>query len=525
MDEFIAKHREEVIGTLSGFDRLVFRGTLRSIAFPDGFSHYLHKSAILLKHYAAHVKQVSARLKRASLAVAEALKRPIEYLTSSKVSKEELAKEIAARDEIRQGLICVLSAVEPCWTFEIHRNRERQMLELVSRQRKCLFLYHYWMDPMFGLMNARIQTWFPFAIQVCLNGREWLARQMDAHGIRYVAQGNCFPWVEDWTEAQRLMNQQLRSDWPTILDRIAGQLNPIHDTIFSQHPVRYYWSTYQHEWAIDVVFRDPAYLHRLYPRLIHHGMANMGSSDVMRYLGKRLLKSGEIPSNFSGEVVSTLKEREEGVRIKHAVNGNSGKLYDKAYTELGSVLRGEITFQNTKDLRAYRAKEGDPDGPKSWRPMRRGIADLHRRAELSEKAAERYLDAYAAADEDTTLEELLAKLKKSTVWGNRRVRALRPLDEDRDLLSAVARGEFTFTGFRNRDLQRLLFSSPPDSPAEARRRSAWISRKLRLLRAHSLITKIHGTHRYQLNDSGHKTITAILTALGSTVRQLTALAA
>jgi hypothetical protein len=266
-------------------------------------------------------------------------------------------------------------------------------------------------------------------------------------------------------------------------------------------------------------------LRRLYPRLIRHGMATMGSTDVMRYLGKRLRKNGEIPANFSGEVVGTLREREEGVRIKHAVNGNSAKLYDKAYAELGSVLRGEVTCHNTKDLRAYRPKEGDPDGPKAWRPMRRGIADLHRRAELSEKATERYLDAYAAADEDTTLEELLAKLKKPTVWGNRRVRALRPLDEDRDLLAAVARGEFTFIGFRNRDLQRLLFSSPPDSPAEARRRSAWISRKLRLLRAHGLITKIQGTHRYQLSDSGRKTITAILTALTSTVRQLTAAAA
>jgi hypothetical protein len=81
-------------------------------------------------------------------------------------------------------------------------------------------------------MNARIQTWFPFPIQVCLNGREWLARQMDGQGMKYLAAGNCFPWIEQWDRAQQLMNTQLQAEWPQVLDRIANQLDPIHDTVF-----------------------------------------------------------------------------------------------------------------------------------------------------------------------------------------------------------------------------------------------------------------------------------------------------
>jgi hypothetical protein len=370
-------------------------------------------------------------------------------------------------------------------------------------------------------MNARIQTWFPFPIQICLNGREWLARQMDADRIQYAAQGNCFPWIDQWTRAQGLMDEQLRTEWPKALEEIAGQLNPIHETIFSKHPVRYYWSTYQSEWAIDVVFRQAADLRRLYPRLIHHGMTSFGSADVMRYLSKRVTLTGTIPKNFSGEVVSNIKERSEGVRIKHVINGNSVKLYDKALTPLGSVLRAETTIQNGSDFRAYRAKEGDADGPKAWRSMRRGIADFHRRAEVSKKSTERYLDAYAAVDDDSTLEELLAKVVKATVLSNRRVRALRPFDDDRPVLAAIARGEFAISGFRNRDLRDLLFTSEPDSPQQARRRSAWVTRKLRLLRAHGLIKKIQGTHRYQLTAAGGKIITAVLTALRSSIRKLT----
>jgi hypothetical protein len=525
MHEFIARHRDKITGTLSGFDRLVFRGTLRSISFVDGMRHYLHANDVLLKDFGSHVERVSQQLKRASLAEAEALGRPVKYLTSSQVSKEEIAREILGKDGIHEGLVCVLTSVEPCWSFEIHRNREAKKLELVSRYRKCLFLYQYWMHPKFGFMNARIQTWFPFPIQICMNGREWLGQHMDREGIPYAAAGNCFPWIENWAKAQRLMDQQLRTDWPKVLEPIALQLNPIHQTIFEKHPVRYYWTTYQSEWAIDVVFREAAELRRLYPRLVHHGMTTFASADVMRYLGKRTRLNGQVPNNFSGEVVSNLKERQEGVRIKHTVNGNSVKLYDKAFTVAGSVLRAETTIQNGSDFRVYRAKEGNSEGPKSWRPMRRGIADIYRRAELSKKAGERYLDAFAAMDDDTTLEELIGRLQKHTSWQGRRVRALRPFADDSPLLAAVTRSEFVISGFRNRDLQAILFSSPASTPREARRRSASITRRLRLLRAHGLITKIPGTHRYQLSASAPKVVAAVLTALRSTVRQLTPLAA
>jgi hypothetical protein len=525
MHEFIAKHGNKITGTLSGFDRLVFRGTLRSIAHDEGMKRYLWANQILLKDFGSHVERVSRRLKEASLAEAEALGRPVKYLTSSQVSKEEMARGIAAQEGIQDGLVCVLSCVEPCWSFEIHRNREKKRLELEPRYRKCLFLYHYWMHPVFGFMNARIQTWFPFPIQICLNGREWLARQMDAAGLEYARQDNCFPWIAGWAKAQRLMDRQLRANWPKLLDGVARQLNPIHGEIFQKHPVSYYWSTYQSEWAIDIAFREAADLRRLYPRLVHHGMTTFSSPDVMRFLGKRIPLSGQVPKRFSGEVVSDLKDRQEGVRIKHSVNGNSLKLYDKAFTVAGSVLRAEATIHNGDDFRVYRPKEGGTEEELAWRRMRRGIADLHRRAEVSRKAAERYLDAFASVDEDTTLEELIRRLGQPKQWRGRRVRALRPFGDDSTLLEAVNRGEFAINGFRNRDLQAIFFPLAAKSQQDAGRRSGWVSRKLRLLRAHGLITRVTGTHRYQLTTAGRKSITAILTALRSTVRQLTPLAA
>ena len=519
MKEFIAKHREEIAGVLRGFDRLIFRGTLRSISYPEGMMGYLWAKQVRLTEFGRHVLRVSARLKQACRAKAEALRRPMKYLASAGESKEEVARGIAAREKIEEGLVCVLSCVEPCQTFEVYRNRETRKLELVSRIRKCLFFYHYWIHREFGFLNARIQTWFPFSIPVCRNVREWLARQMGRAGMKYLRQDNCFPWVEDWGRAQRLLDRQLRTNWPKWLGRIAQELNPVHAQIFGDFPMNYYWTTYQSEWAIDVVFRQAQVLRRWYPRLVHYGMTTLGSSDVLRYLGRPVRLDGEVPKSFRGEVSSDLKWREEGMRIKHSVNGNSVKLYDKAFTAVGSVLRAETTIHPGGEFRVYRRKEGDSQEKKSWRVLRGGVADLHRRAEISERAAERYLDALAGVDEQTTLQELLERLGQPQQWKGRRVRALHPLG-DRALLETICRGEFVLNGFRNRDLQKFFFAEAAQGLREARRRSAWVSRKLRLLRAHGITRKVSGTYRYHLTETGRKAVGALLTALRSTVREL-----
>jgi hypothetical protein len=87
---------------------------------------------------------------------------------------------------------------------------------------------------------------------------------MQAAGLDYLQQDNCFPWVADWSKTQRLLDRQLKTKWPKLLNGIARQLNPIHAEIFRKHPISYYWSTYQHEWALDVVFHHAADLRRFY---------------------------------------------------------------------------------------------------------------------------------------------------------------------------------------------------------------------------------------------------------------------
>jgi len=258
MEQFLARYRPLVTGVLCGFDRLVFRGSILALMRERGMYTFLQRAGVQLVGFKDFVLATSGRLKDASLAEARDQDRPIRHLFSSATDKEALARQLLKEHPLDSGLICVLTVVEPCSSFEYHFSQDRNQRGLKLKTRKCLHLYKYYLHPQLGFMNARIQTWFPFHIQICLNGREWLARQLQAEGRSdFKRHDNCFTWLGDPELAQRLADQQLRTDWPNTLNTIARSLNPLHLQIFEPWPQDYYWSAYQSEWATDILFRDP----------------------------------------------------------------------------------------------------------------------------------------------------------------------------------------------------------------------------------------------------------------------------
>jgi hypothetical protein len=516
VQRFIQRHQDRITGILSGFDRLVFHGLLRQLVYAGGMMNFLWKRQVLLKDFGPFAESVTERLKAASGQAALDQGRPLIYLPSAATDKEALARRIAARDKVSQGLICVLRTVEMCRSYSIFKNRDTKRIELRPAQRKGLSLYHYLIDPVFGFMYARIHTWFPFDIQIGINGREWLARQMDREGLPYLRRDNCFPWIQDAGRAQRIMDRLLKTPWRRHLGHFARMLNPAHAAIFRGFPADYYWSVPQSEWATDLMFKNTASLAAIYPGLVRHAMTAFSSADVMRFLGRK------VHGGYRGEIVSDFKDRPEGVRIKHRVGKNSIKLYDKE----GRVLRPETTINDPRDFKVYRRKTGEPHGELAWRTMRKGVADLHRRAKVSQASNERYLDALAAADTSTPLGDLIRPLCRPVTWQGERIRGLRPWSpDDVALFQAVCHGEFSINGFRNRDLQRLLFQTPASDPKGRRQRSAQVTRRLRMLRAHGLIRKVPASRRYLLTEKGRDVLSAVITAQRVTLQQLNKAAA
>ena len=512
---FINKFGQHITGVLSGFDRLRFRGTLRMLFDPSVMEVYLLRWNVLIKHFKGFAEGMTARVKAAAYQAAQSAGRPLRYLSTPELSKEDLARQMAQEDGVRSGLIVIFSAVEPCLSYSVRGDHQTKHIHLVLETRKCTHFYHYYMHPQLGLCHVRVQSWFPFTVDVCLNGREWLARQMDQAGLSYEQRDNCFVQVSDIHRAQQLLDNQLKTDWPKLLNSLLAQAHPLHAELARPLRQDYYWSASQTEYATDLLFRDSRTLNALYPQFLHHGIRSFASSDVLRFLGKAC------PNRFRGEVTSTLKRRPEGVRLRHTANGNSIKVYDKQ----GSVLRVETTIVRPEQFKVYRPAEGDPEQRLRWQKLRRGVADLWRRSEVSHAANRRYLEALASVSGKTPLRQEAGKVCRPVRVRGRRYRALNPwAATDGAALEAISRGEFTLQGFRNRDLRVLLYSGPA-TPQEEHRRSGRVTRLLALFRAHGLIRKVSGTHRYQLTEQGRRISTALLSARNADVDQLNQLAA
>lgn len=519
MNDFISRFQDQLSGTLSGFDRLVFLGTLWRNRL-SGLKGYLWAHHLGARDFGEHAEQTSKRVKEAALAPMIAAHRPVRYLNSGKDDKQQIALQIAKQDGVTEGPICGLYAVELCSSYAIKRNPQTQQPELQIAPRKCVFVYQYWMHPVLGFMSVRLQTWFPFPIHIYMNGREWLAQQMNHAAIQYRRHANCFPWIEDMARAQKLMDEQLKVNWKELLNPIAERIHPLlFSTMSLNYPMEYYWTCSESEWAMDLMFRNPEQLRRIVPPLMQLGIVSFSSPDVLRFMGKQVSQQGG-PFGQALPLTSDLKIRPNGARVKHRLGPNSLKIYDKAYDDRGAILRCEATITVPKYFKVFRPTEAQ-DSALAWRPMRQSIADLHRRAEVSQQILDRYGSALAVIDDSTTLQELTATIERQVRWKGKSVRALHPFDpQDYTLLQAVNRGEFAINGFRNRDLQSLLYSTPPRTQAEKRKRSAAISRKLRMLRAHGLIRKRQKSHRYDTTPHGRPILNAILMAHQVTLKKL-----
>ena len=171
-------------------------------------------------------------------------------------------------------------------------------------------------------------------------------------------------------------------------------------------------------------------------------------------------------------------------------------------------------------MRQLKAPRTDENGKVNWHKMRKGVADIARRAEVSQAITSRYLQQMAVVETPVPLKTLSDEQSRGTTWNKRRVRGLNLLGADVTLLQGAGRGEFLIHGFRNGDLRDLLFAEATADPKEQKRRSGQITRKLQLLRGHGLIQKVPRTHRYMLTDKGRQAIGVLHAAREADINKL-----
>lgn len=487
METFLTKHADLIHGSLSCFDRVIFKGYL-PLGHAAAMEGWLAQRGILLKQFGPFVQKQAARLKEHARTLAEHSGRPMIYL-KGRERKEAIVDRIVVRDGVTEGLICVLSAVEAASSFRLAWGEGRPHLERAAR--KCLCYYFYYQDPVLGRVGVRLQTWFPLMIQIYLNGHGWLERRMIDKGISFHKQDNCFVRLGHAKRAQALADRFVRLDWPRILNKLAAGVNPLFKDLL--RGMEYYWVVDQAEYSTDVVFKDAAALAPLYGELLRQATLSFGAEEVMGFLGRKLAPQ------FQGQLQTHSTRRAPGARIKHRMKENWIKMYNKD----GVVLRIETVINHPYEFRVRRRGRRQGREVVDWFPLTKGVAHLWRWREVMAAANGRYLAALAQIENPAAAHRMLERACEPVLYRGRQRRGLNPLRQnDRALLKAVLRGEHCIHGLRNRDLAVALGLPTPRDPGQARRQSARVTRHLHLLHAHGLIAKIPRSRRWRVTARG-----------------------
>jgi len=504
--DFQEKYKEQTWGILHGFDRLLFSGHLTSF-FPDkGIYYYLAQRGIRLLGYKNFMYQETKQFKQHIEQLAKSYNVEINYINNSRVSKNQKAKEALSKHPTKQGLITIISTQEVAYSFSLLSNKLKNELEVKKQLRKHLHYYCYYMDAEFGWMFAKIQSWYPFTMQIYVNGKEYIKRGLDKAKINYQSYDNSLTYVSQLDKAQQIADKLIQKKWDRFLNVFAHQLNPHLSTIQSVfNDNGYKWCIHQCEYASDVLFKERNVLENLYPAMVHHATYFKGGEDIYTFFGRNL------HGNCTKEVTGNTKRFIQGFRVKHYLERNSIKMYDKH-----TALRIETTINNSRAFKIYKTVERKGKKTKAWSPMGKAVSNLYRYAQIAKSANTKYLSSLTTVDMPKQLAKQIEKISKKTFIVNKNnnkqyFSAINLLSKETCLiLEAINDGRFCIQAFTSKQLKSLLIEKgvfnqiDQNNPLSLKKVNGKITRLITKLRAHKLVFKISHSCKYKLTKLGQQ---------------------
>ena len=490
MCKILEQYADKIKGSFSFFDRMIINGYIRPLMNEYSRSSSLYYLGILYKDYKSYFSSVTESITKRIEDSATELGRPVIYLPSAKERKEDIAKRILSESSVENGLICVLKTLESCKTAKVYGSDSGKLV-VKSCHTKCLHYYLYYLDEIYGFMFVKIQTWFPFNIQVYINGREWMKSVFDKNGIAFQCYDNSFTDISDLAKAQELADKFDSKKLCRHLDAFAKSINPFLDTVQKTFGQGCYWCVNQCEFATDIMFKERSFLEDIYPSLVGHAFYDLTVTDVFTFLGRKP------DPRFQGEAVSDYKNRPTGCRVKFKLKSNSVKMYDKC-----SVLRIETTINDPREFKVYgTVHHHNGTESKEWKPMGKSISNLYRYAEISKSCNQRFLDAMVdIVPVKSTLDEI-GKVCSGKKVDGKNITGFNVWSPDVvRIMETVCDGRYVINGFRNKDISRSIFPEVKD----AKKRSSKTSRLLKKLRQHDLIKKVPRSRRYHVTSKGRR---------------------
>lgn len=486
MEEFIQLHDKEIAGVISCFDRLIIQGTLIGCCYAQGMSNYLYTQEIKIFDYPKYAQSLRSRVRDNAEALAKENEVSIEFISKTRVRKEDVVKKVMENRGDHPGLVHIISVMESCCAYKPYYDNQQKKTYLKSILGKCLHYYFYFIDEQFGLCYFRVPTWCPFNVQFYCNGHGYLKSELDKKHMDYKIKDNAFTFIDKLEQAQELSDGFDVKRLHRLLERCVTRYCPI----LSELKTHYHWSIKQVEYATDILFKKPSELQEIYGHCLETAIFAIKSHDISNFLGRKL------HGNYEGEAGSNLSTRVEGKRIKHVMGSTSIKMYDK----FGEMLRIETTSNDISVFKHYREVERRTGGSeKKYAAMKKTIYSLGEVSNLLKAVNRRYLEYIASIDDISDGVKKLNKLSEKVEDNNRTYRGFNLFDEeDKKLFRIIIRGEFNIRGMSNKAIREKFKDKT----------SSQISRILKSLRLHGIIKKTRHSYRYYLTRLGRKIIAA-----------------
>jgi hypothetical protein len=391
--------------------------------------------------------------------------------------KDDIAHEYLARFEGDEGVLFVGKAQEKASVFRTEKRRDAQGKTYPWIIRSTAMPNHYYvyiLDRDFGPLFLKFCSYFPYPAKLCLNGHEWLKRQLTQRQVPF----------------EPLDNGIRSSDEPARVQRIADTLDAAKiDAVFRKwlrrvpHPFaaahraagyRYQLSLLQSEFALTQVLDRPLTGRCFFEEVIRENL-DLGRPDQMQLIFTRRV-TRRTPGRFRTRVLT------EGVVPSRHVEYKKSKV--KQYHKEGQALRTETTINDTYDFDIGRA-----------------LHNLPALREIGFAANRRLLHVESLSHDCLIGEDRWHAVTSPTLIDDQRAAGLRFGDPRvHALMHALCLFALAPTGFRHRELRdhiAPLQGRDPDTYS-----AGAMTYDLRRLRLHGLIERVPRSHRYRITPTG-----------------------
>jgi hypothetical protein len=391
--------------------------------------------------------------------------------------KDDIAQRYLAAFEGDEGVLFVGKAQEKASVFRTERRRDAAGKPYPWIIRSTAMVNHYYfylLDRDFGPLFVKFCSYFPYPVKVCLNGHEWLKRQLTQRRVPFEALDNGIRSSDNAARVQFIADTlnpaRIEAVFRKWLRRLPHPFAPAHRAA----GYCYQLSILQSEFALTQVLDRPVTGRHFFEEVIRENL-DLGRPDQVQLIFERRLNR-RTPGGFRTRVLT------EGVVPSLHVQYKKSKV--KQYHKEHQALRTETTINDTYDFNIGRA-----------------LHNLPALREIGFAANRRLLHVESLSHDCLIGDDCLHALSSPVLVDQQRAAGLRFGDRRvQALMQALCLFAFSPSGFRHRELREPLAQlqgrDPATYPAGA------MTYDLRRLRLHGLIDRLPHSHRYRITSTG-----------------------